>query len=172
MYFGTTVYLEPTDDQNGCLKILEGGHRIAEPDRERMARRRYGSLENLPAFDNDFWVEYQDRVTNEGLSQGLGLRKLHVQTGDTLIWHPQTPHGGSRIEDKSRTRFSMVMHVIPIDTPVYHQNAFFNPKADFPTELRYQYQQTEGRQIIDQRPNGVGFGLDQTYPLSAFEGVG
>jgi phytanoyl-CoA hydroxylase len=172
MYFGTTVYLEPTDDHNGCLEVLEGGHRLAEPDRERMALRRYGSLENLPAFDNEFWVEYQNRVSNEGLSQGLGLRKLHVQTGDTLIWHPQTPHGGSRIEDRSRTRFSMVMHVIPVDTPVYHQNAFFNPNADLPTELRYQYQETGGRPIIDQRPNGIGFALDTPFPLSAFKGVG
>jgi ectoine hydroxylase-related dioxygenase (phytanoyl-CoA dioxygenase family) len=172
MYFGTTVYLEPTDDQNGCLEVLEGGHRLAEPDRERMALRRYGSLENLPAFDNDFWVEYQNRVANEGLSQGLGLRKLHVQTGDTLIWHPQIPHGGSRIEDKGRTRFSMVMHVIPVDTPVYHQNAFFNPRADLPTELRYQYQETGGRPIIDQRPNGVGFALEDPLPLTMFNGVG
>jgi ectoine hydroxylase-related dioxygenase (phytanoyl-CoA dioxygenase family) len=172
MYFGTTVYLEPTDDQNGCLEVLEGGHRLAEPDRERMALRRYGSLQNLPAFDNDFWVEYQNRVANDGLSQGLGLRKLHVQTGDTLIWHPQTPHGGSRIEDRSRTRFSMVMHVIPVDTPVYHQNAFFNPRADLPTELRYQYQETGGRPIIDQRPNGIGFALDDPLPLAAFNGLG
>jgi ectoine hydroxylase-related dioxygenase (phytanoyl-CoA dioxygenase family) len=171
MYFGTTVYLEPTDDQNGCLEVLEGGHHMAEPDREAMALRRYGSLENIPAFDNDAWAEYQNRVANEGLAHGMGRRRLHVGAGDTLIWHPQMPHGGSPIADLTRTRFSMVMHVIPTDMPVYHQNAFFNPRADLPTILHYQYQETAGRPIVDQRPNGVTFGADGRHALGAFESL-
>jgi ectoine hydroxylase-related dioxygenase (phytanoyl-CoA dioxygenase family) len=172
MHFGTTIYLESADEQNGCLELLEGGHRIAEPDRERMARRRYGSLDAMPPFDNEIWSEYQNRVVNEGLSQGLALRKLSVEAGDTVIWHPRMPHGDSRIVDKNRTRFSMAMHTIPIDTPVYQQNAFFNPKADLPTELRHDYQETGARKIIDQRSSGIGFGPVDTSPLTAFRGVG
>jgi hypothetical protein len=172
LHFGATLYLEPADDQNGCIEILEGGHRIAEPDRERMARRRYGSLDNIPEVDEDFRAEYQDRIVNEGLSQGLTLRKLAVEAGDVLIWHPRTPHGGSHIIDKSRTCFAMTMYATPIDTPVYRQNAFFNPKADLPTETHYDYQDTGARKIVDQRPGGIGFGSASPIPLTAFHGVG
>lgn len=172
LHFGTMLCLEPVDDQNGCIEVLEGGHRITGPDRERMARRRYGSLDTIPEDDEDLRADYQDRVVNDGLSQGLTLRKLQLEAGDALIWHPQTPHGDGRILDKTRTRFAMVMHAIPIDTPVYRQNAFFNPKADLPTEISYAYQETGARKIIDQRPGGIGFGSAATHPLTAFRGLG
>ncbi len=117
-------------------------------------------------------MEYQDTVAADGLAQGLAIRRLPLNAGDALIWHPQTPHGGSRIEDRSRTRFSIVMHVIPADVPVYHPDVFFNPRADFETRLYYPYQQTGGRAIVDQRPGGVGFGHEHSYPLSAFAPIG
>lgn len=168
MYFGTTVYLEPTDDQNGCLEVLEGGHKMPELDREAMALRRYGTLENIPALDDEAWIEYQDTVTGQGKAQGMGVRKLHVQAGDTLIWHPQLPHGGSPIADKTRTRFSMVMHVTPMNVPVYHQNVFFNPKGEFSEKPHWQYYEVSGRGIVDQRPAGVGFGHETNYPVGDF----
>ncbi|WP_404711176.1 hypothetical protein [Sphingomonas sp. MMS24-J13] len=172
MHFETTLYLELADDQNGCPEILEGGHRIAAPDRERMARRRYGSLDHMPTFVPELWAEYRDRVANEGLSQGLALRKLRVEAGDALICHPRTPHDDTRIVDKGRTRFSMVMHAIPIDTPVYPQNAFFNSRADPESAIKYDYQETGARKIVDQRPGGIGFGSAGSHPLAAFRGMG
>jgi hypothetical protein len=171
MYFGATVYLEPTDDDNGCLEVLDRGHLLPEPDRAAMAIRRYGSLDKIPPFDNDFWAEYQDMVRDQGLTAGLPVRKVPLGAGDALIWHPQTPHGGSPIRDRGRTRFSLVMHVIPADMPVYHQNVFFNPDADVPTRIDYHYQRIGDRAVVDQRPNGIGFGHTDVYPLAAFNGV-
>lgn len=172
MHFRTMVYLEPADDRNGGPEILEGGHRIAEPDRERMARRRYGSLDTMPAFDPELWAEYQDRVANEGLSQGLARRKLRVEAGDALIRHPRLPHDDSRIVDKSRTRFALTMHAMAIDTPLYPPNAFFTPNADPPAGIDYEYQETGARKIVDQRPGGIRFGSAEPHPLTAFRGVG
>jgi phytanoyl-CoA hydroxylase len=166
LYFGTTVYLEPAGDENGCLEVLEGGHKIPELDREAMALRRYRSLDNIPAIDGDIWNEYQDEVTALGLSRGLGIKKLYVNAGDSLIWHPQLPHGGSPIKDMRRTRFSLVTHNTPVGVPVYHQNAFFNPNKPFSEKAPWDYRMVDGRKISDIR--GVSFGHRRDYTLSQF----
>jgi hypothetical protein len=73
------------------------------------------------------WEKYQDRVTRQCMDAGLKVEKVAVKAGGTVIWHPQLPHGGSAIGDISRTRHSLVMHLAPVGTPVYHQDVFFNP---------------------------------------------
>ena len=167
LYFGTTVYLEPANDENGCLELLEGGHLMPELDREAMALRRYGSLENIPNQDNDMWSEYQDAVVAEGLRLGIPKKRLHVEAGDSLIWHPQLPHGGSPIKDAQRTRFSLVMHTTPVGTAVYHQNAFFHPSKAFPEKAPWEYRDEDGRKISDFR-HGISFGHIRDYKLEQF----
>ncbi|GAB0113611.1 phytanoyl-CoA dioxygenase family protein [Acidisoma sp. C75] len=166
LYFGLTVYLEPTDDDNGCLEVLPGGHLIPEVDREAMAIRRFGSLDAVPALDNDLWVEYQAAVTSEAERRGIIPKRLHVSAGDTLIWHPQLPHGGTPIHDHTRTRFSFVMHVTPEGVPVYHQNVFFAPSKPMPEEPRWGYHTVDGRKIADHHGytslgNGRGYHRDE-----------
>ena len=167
LYFGTTVYLEAADENNGCLEVLEGGHKLPELDREAIALRRFGSLEKIPSLDQDSWVEYQSTVVANGHAQGLQTRQVHVNVGDTLIWHPQLPHGGSSIRDTSRTRFSLVMHVTPENVPVYHQDVFFAPSRPFPETPRWQYYEVDDRKIADQR-HGISFGHERTYTLDQF----
>jgi ectoine hydroxylase-related dioxygenase (phytanoyl-CoA dioxygenase family) len=167
MYFGTTVYLEPADDENGCLEVMAGGHRLVELDREAMALRRYGSLEAIPNLDNAAWEEYQDMLVAQGRAQGLPIQRLHVGAGDSLIWHPLLPHGGSPIRDPARTRLSLVMHTTPVGVPVYHQNVFFAPSRAFPFEAPWTYREVDGRQIADFR-HGVSFGHEKDYRLEAF----
>lgn len=167
-YFGSTVYLEDAGAENGCLEVLEGGHLMPELDREEIARRRYGDLDKIPALDGDAWMEYQDTVVANGKSQGMRIRDVPVKAGDTLIWHPQLPHGGTPIRDPNRTRFSLVMHVTPEGIPVYHQNAFFAPSKEFSERPGWGYYEVDGRQIADQR-HGVSFGHDRNYTLDQFK---
>jgi ectoine hydroxylase-related dioxygenase (phytanoyl-CoA dioxygenase family) len=167
LYFGTTVYLEPAGDENGCLDVMEGGHLMPELDRAAMARARYGSLDAVPDLDGVLWDEYQSTVKREGLAKGLSVKRLHVGAGDSLIWHPQLPHGGSPIADRSRTRFSFVMHNTPVGVPVYHQSAFFNPAAPLPEQAPWPYRMVDGRQIADFR-HGVSFDHKANYPLERF----
>jgi ectoine hydroxylase-related dioxygenase (phytanoyl-CoA dioxygenase family) len=166
LYFGNTVYLEPADEENGCLEVLEGGNKLPELDREAMALRRYGSLDKIPTQDGDLWIEYQDTVVAAGRAEGLQVKKLYVDAGDSLIWHPQLPHGGSPIKDSRRTRFSWVMHTTPVGVPVYHQNVFFNPKQHFSEKAAWNYVEVDGRLVADFR-HGVGIG-DRAYTLDQF----
>jgi ectoine hydroxylase-related dioxygenase (phytanoyl-CoA dioxygenase family) len=162
LYFGSSVYLEPANDDNGCLELIEGGHKLPELDREAMALRRYGSLENIPNQDGDLWIEYRNAVVESGRQRGLEIKRLHVGTGDSLIWHPQLPHGGSAIKDSSRTRLSLVMHTTPVGVPVYHQNVFFHPSRAFPEKAAWNYREFEGRKIAD-FGTGISFGHERNY---------
>lgn len=164
MYFGTTVYLEAAGAENGCLEVMEFGHLMRELDREAMARARYGSLDAMPDMDDNIWNEYQGQVTENGRGRGLTVRALHVNAGDTVIWHPQLPHGGSPIRDPSRTRFSLVIHVTPEGVPVYHQKAFFNPTEKLPEVAPWPYKSLRGRRVADFR-HGIGFGHTAQYRL-------
>ena len=86
----------------------------------------------------------------------MPVKRLYVEAGDSLIWHPQLPHGGTPINDRSRTRFSLVLHNTPVGVPVYHQHAFFNPNKQFPEAPHWTYREVEGRQIADFR-YGISF---------------
>jgi ectoine hydroxylase-related dioxygenase (phytanoyl-CoA dioxygenase family) len=162
LYFGTTVYLEAAGDENGCLEVMEGAHKLEELDREAIAQRRYDSLDKLPQLDNDLWNDYQNAVIAQGRARGLPVKRLYAEAGDSLIWHPQLPHGGTPIKDRSRTRFSLVMHNTPGAMPVYHQQAFFNPTKPFPDKPQWGYREVEGRQIADHR-YGISFFGDINY---------
>jgi len=170
LYFGTTVYLEAAGERNGCLEVLEGGHKMPELDREAMAKRRYGSLDKVPQLDGEIWNEYQETVVAQGRAQGLEVKELHVEPGDSLIWHPQLPHGGTPIKDKLRTRFSFVMHNTPVGVPVYHQDAFFRPSHVLPEQAAWSYREVDGRQVADFR-HGVSFDHARNYTLEQFKQV-
>ena len=143
---------------------MEGGHAMQELDRENMVLHRYGSLDNIPN-DNNLWAEYQDAVIAQGLALGLQVKKLYVEAGDSLIWHPQLPHGGSRIKDLQRTRFSFVMHTTPVGVPVYHEHLFFNPNKEVSEKAPWIYRELNGRMIAVIR-NAISFGNEKVYPLN------
>lgn len=169
LYFGNSVYLEPAGDANGCLEVIEGGHRLPELDREELAIRHYGSLDAIPNLDDDLWRIYQDAVAAQMAAAGLTKKKVYAGTGDSLIWHPQLPHGGARIEDPERTRYSLVMHTTPVGVPVYHQQAFFNPAAKLAEMRDWDYEIVSGRKIVNHQM--VDFGHQMTYPVSAFNSI-
>lgn len=147
-YFGNTVYLEDTSDENGCLEVLVGGHKVGELDREALATKLYGAATAAPQLDNDIWNAYQKRVVDRCAAIGLKSKRLHLHAGDAIIWHPQLPHGGSPIRDVTRTRHSFVFHTAPVGTRVYHQNVFFNPSIPFPEMAEWDQVIADGRAIV------------------------
>lgn len=167
-YFGATVYLEPADDANGRLEVLERGHAVAELDREAMARARFGSPDAVPDFDQALWNDYQNAVVADCRTRGLVSRPLTVRAGDTVIWHPQMPHGGTKIGDPTRTRLSLVMHITPVGVPVYHMPAFFNPRRAFPEESGWSYVEADGRRLVEHGPS-ISFGHVRDYALDRFK---
>lgn len=162
-YLGIWVALEEANDDNGCLEIIRKGHLIPEFDREAIALEHFSRLEDVPPIFDPLWSDYQRRVVSACTERGLQVERLHAKPGDVIIWHPQLPHGGSAIGDITRTRHSLVMHVVPEGTPVYHQDVFFNPKKKMSETASWGYRERDGRKHVahtqidighrEQRPN-------------------
>jgi phytanoyl-CoA hydroxylase len=138
-YFGMWVALEDVDEDNGPLMVMPGGHLMAELDRAALVAEILGDVEEVPATSDALWSAYQNRVVGDGRERGLGVITLPVKKGDTIIWHPQLPHGGAPIRDLSRSRYSLVIHTTPVDTPVYHHDAFFDPHRPYSTTPGWAY---------------------------------
>ncbi len=166
-YFGTWVALEDTDADNGPLIVVRQGHLLPEANREGIARRFCANLDDVPPLSNDMWVAYQNEVGTQCAHAGLVAETLYAKKGDTIIWHPQAPHGGAEIRDLRRTRFSLVMHTTPLGVPVYHQDVFFNPSKPVSDRAPWDYVSRSGRRYADFRE--VSFGHDRACPLEAFK---
>ena len=165
-YLGVSVALEDANLQNGALQVYRGGHKIPELDREQIALARFGSRSEIPPISNELWTDYQSRVEEQCKDAGLTLESICVEAGDTVIWHPQLPHGGGPIADLAKSRFSLVMHTTPVGVPVYHQDKFFNPNADAPMDAPWQYEQVAGAFRVVQ--NEVNFGHQESFQVSSF----
>lgn len=147
-YFGMWTALEAVDNTNGALEILERSHLLLEEDRAEIGHLFYQNISDLPASDQRLWTEYQDRVLKQGENLQLKRISLDLSAGDTVIWHPQTMHGGLPIVDNSKSRLSFAMHITPKNTPVYHNQAFFNPDFKMADAFEWNYSKKEGREFI------------------------
>jgi ectoine hydroxylase-related dioxygenase (phytanoyl-CoA dioxygenase family) len=163
MYFGMWIALEDTDDENGPLEVIPGGHRIGVIDRAGMAARRFTNLEQVPPVSNELWLDYQEEVLKRCTSRNLKKEKIFVKKGDVILWHPLAPHGGATIKDHSRTRLSFVVHTTPNGVPVFHQDVFFNPSRRVQKTPRWSYSDFEGRAIAETGPMTIGLGIEYDF---------
>jgi phytanoyl-CoA hydroxylase len=164
-YLGVWTALEDVDDNNGPLMVMPYGHRLPEEDRKAIAASVFPNGQ-IGHTSDELWVAYQTAVARRGEAAGLIRRSVTIQKGQTIIWHPQLPHGGSPILNPNRTRLSLVQHVTPENFQVYGLEAFFNPEMELPTEANWTYGNHKGRLYIDH--GVVGFGHDVTVASTIF----
>jgi len=162
LYLAVWVALEDIDQDNGPLMFVKRGHTIPEVDREGIARRFYSDLDAIEPGSSQLWNEYQSEVVRQCEAAGFSSEPVCISKGDTIIWHPQTPHGGAEIRDFNRTRYSLVMHTTPVGVPVYHLNFFFNPSKAVSGEAPWSYIRQDGRQYADFRE--VSFAHQRLHP--------
>lgn len=141
-YFGTWFALEDTDSGNGCLEVIPHGHLVPEIDRRAFVQSSSDG-EDIGSINDHLFNKYQGEMLAECERRGLSSIHVPMKRGDVLIWHPQLPHGGGLIAERTRTRNSIVMHTVPAGCPVYHAYAFFDPtkqlsnEAPWPNEELY-----------------------------------
>lgn len=113
-FFGVWTALEDIAPESGRLVYFAGGHRaIAD------VPFRGTGLENMERYFSD--------VSAACNRAGLPLVEVEVRKGDTVIWHPQLPHGGSAIRNPRLSRRSIVFHYAPLGVPWYGPEDFFGP---------------------------------------------
>jgi len=166
-YLGVWVALEEAKLENGALTAIRGGHRIPEPDRAAIALRHFQDLNALPSSSTALWDDYQAEVQRLCALAGLKKTSIYAEPGDTIIWHPQLPHGGGEIRDFTRSRFSFVMHTTPVGMPVYHHDKFFSPGAPAAMDSRWEYGIRDDRHFVAHAQ--VDFGHRELFPAHTFK---
>lgn len=135
-YVGVWVALEDVHELNGPLTVIKGGHALPELNLKAIREKFFSADEATDPFSPQLWDEYQAQVQQSCLNANLKKQDLHVSKGSTIVWHAQLPHGGAPILQKDLTRNSLVMHSIPLDFAVYHQDKFFGEE---PLQSKYNY---------------------------------
>jgi phytanoyl-CoA hydroxylase len=131
----------------GPLFYHPGGHRFVLDPKQflRDAEQR------LPeGSERDRLLMALDLYNGEVIRRSTALcepRRLEMKAGDTVIWHPELPHGGSPANDPSRTRWSSVFHCAPVDVQVHQHDRFFLHDGEAAPADRYGYFERNGRQF-------------------------
>jgi phytanoyl-CoA hydroxylase len=164
-YLGVWAALGDVDSENGPLVVVPKSHSLPMLDVGAMALELYGEPGNAPEVSDVGWSTYQNAVKEQSEAHALTPVEVHVRRGDVIVWHPLLFHGGAVHLSPSRTRQSLVMHVTPFGTPVYHQDVFFNPAKDVPDTAPWRYYEYGGRKIA--KLGVVDFGHEYTLRVDS-----
>ena len=100
------VALEDVQPLSGEFQFVPGSHRLPE-------LLHYGT-------DKGHGGDYEeyDKILKTTLrtceERGLHTETFMAKKGDVLIWHADLMHGGAPIQDRQRTRKSLVAHMMPL----------------------------------------------------------
>lgn len=146
-FCGMWTALEDVHPDAGPLMYIRGGHRFQVDQYEilRNVQRDRPDLseveQNLLALDI-----YNGRIIDEAPQNGE-LVVAPIKKGDVVIWHAQTPHGGTPAADPSRTRWSVVAHCAPETVQVHQHDRFFRHDSEVPPPARYGFGDAFDRKI-------------------------
>ena len=103
---GVWFALEKVDKNNGPLVVVPESHRLPIVEFTNL---------NLPIPKTPKELKYNYTIYESYLSElikkkKLKKKKLHVNQGDAIIWAANLMHGGSKILENNRSRYSQVVH--------------------------------------------------------------
>ncbi len=102
---GVWVAFEDIDAENGALSVIPGSHKLPYFFPEDLGIKR-----GLKSDPYKYYSLYEDAIDNLIREEGLKPVIVPMRKGQILIWHANLIHGGSRIGDANRTRYSQVTH--------------------------------------------------------------
>lgn len=117
---GVWTALEDMDEDNGTLLYCPGSHKLPIfefPDLGLIVTE-YGEQ-----FEN--YEEYENFV--RALSQNYETKKLICKKGHALVWAANILHGGDKINDNTRSRWSQATHYYFPDCDHYYSPMFSEP---------------------------------------------
>lgn len=120
-FFGVWNALEDIKEGSGPLIYYPKGHKIM-PDKELYLNEKI-NINN-----------YFKKIEKKCIESGLKLQEFYPEKGDTLIWHPQLPHGGLNKTREGLSRKSFVYHCIPRNIPIYGTEKFFESNKFLPNK--------------------------------------
>ncbi len=103
---GSWVALEDVQPLSGEFQFIPGSHRLPE-------QLHYGIHKSHKSDHHEAGKVLQTtlRMCEE---RGLETKTFMAKKGDVLIWHGDLMHGGAPIQDPTRTRLSLIAHLMPL----------------------------------------------------------
>lgn len=121
---GVWIAFEDVDDDNGPLFYYPGSHKLPIFDFYDLGlhARNKKNLEN----PSEYYNRYSDFLKSVIKSHSLCKKSLKVKKGEAIIWAANLIHGGMKVKDKSRTRYSQVTHYY-FENSLYYTPMFSSP---------------------------------------------
>ncbi len=147
MFVGVWTALEDVAPSAGPLFYHPRAHRFKLAPAEHM-RQAEARLPDAPLRDQTLMALdlYNGDVIRKS-TELVAPVTLDMRVGDTVIWHPDMPHGGSPAHDPARTRWSSVFHCAPVDVQVHQHDRFFTHHGEHAPPDRYGFFERMGRQF-------------------------
>jgi hypothetical protein len=131
---GVWVAFEDIDEQNGALSVVPGSHKLPY-----FFPEDFGIKRGLKSDPYKYYNLYEDAIDKVIQNSGLMPVTVPMKKGQILIWHTNLIHGGSRIVDVNRTRYSQVTHYFREGSlyfsPITSERLFFNRSYRFPLNI-------------------------------------
>jgi phytanoyl-CoA hydroxylase len=137
LFVGVWTALEDIDPTSGPIFYHPGAHRFTIDHHKFLEKAK----EITPSASlADQLVLALDLYNGEVIRNAPTISDpvvLNLRKGDTVIWHPEMPHGGSGASDPLKTRWSMVFHCAPQETQVHQYEAFFQSTSAPPPKYGF-----------------------------------
>ncbi|MFN3737490.1 phytanoyl-CoA dioxygenase family protein [Hydrogenophaga sp.] len=136
---GVWIAMEDINEDNGPLFVYPGSNRWPLLSNESLGIN--GAMLDDPYTHYHRYVEAWDSMA---AAQGIAPKRFIAKKGQALIWSAGLVHGGSKMADKDRTRWSMVTHYFfegcayttPMANDPYHGEIYFRDVTDVATGER------------------------------------
>lgn len=122
-FVGVWFALEDINETNGKLEYIPKGHKI-DVDRIDFAKQ------NQDISSTDLFGVFGEHIDKLCMDKGLSLISPNIKKGDVIIWHANLPHGGSKINEIGKTRYSCVAHYLPENSYVTSIDYFWG-RSDY-----------------------------------------
>jgi len=147
LFVGVWTALEDISPDAGPLFYHPGSHRFPVDPHPFLAqaceRLPHGTREQQLRLALDL---YNGEIIRRAPAAAAPVT-LELAAGDSVIWHPDLPHGGLGARDPSHTRWSIVFHCSPADVQVHQHDRFFSHQGQEPPPARYGFTRAHGRRI-------------------------
>ena len=100
------IALEKTDEKNGAIIVVPGSHKFDLIDYSLFNLKTPTSMQEL----SKFYKIYETYVSTLVKLKKIKTKTIKLKPGQAVIWASNLLHGGKKIIDQSRTRFSQVVH--------------------------------------------------------------
>ncbi len=119
---GVWVALEDMDIENGTLQVCPTSHRSPEYDLSTLRL----DINNIDGKFNNYSI-YEDFIEQVIQNQRYQKVPITCTKGTAVIWSNNLLHGGLRIKDENRTRYSQAIHYFFPDCDHYYCPLFSEP---------------------------------------------